>query len=456
MSPSLDRGRGFHLLAIISLFLSSSHAQYYTPPLGEVALSNQNIDLNQYNQSMATDALVTISFGPSFTRDFLVSSSVDAAGMSSEVDGGACPVDGLTLLFARGIQADPLAAKQGGVDANCTESTAQSLGARCDFDLDQCPEYIRNVTADYGNASVDFSFNNITESVSFSSERVAVPDGILDAMRDSSGADGFNVSLSGSIRVSYLLIDPTFSDGICSEAPRAESTSIPAEFSRSFRIYGRNRLFFLLAPALNEQWHLNNRFDMIVLSQAPIYHAELSRNGNLTKNISMKEFHIDNGPYGLRQIVSFPYNYSGSFNLGNASNQSNSTNATMTRFNLSQPGVWAEIQSDSPFTPAQLESDQHPFGFVYEFNSTYEGMGINNLSIMVWDACGRADGYNASLNSRMLSYNGSFMENGSPINANISRGSAPFQQDILGRSSIAIGLVAVVLVLSFVNFWALR
>ena len=423
-----------HVTLILLLIVGAAFSQYTTQPQwSDVEHANHLIasSLNSsYNESFATDSLVGVYFPP---YDFTISSSVDAIGLSSMIDGSVCPRDGLSLLIARGSLLDRFTA--------------------ADVDNDQCKEYENQTIVDYSGVVVDISFRGINGSFPLLSTEIQIPDDILSAMRDSSGSDNLSVYIHGAVKVAYQFDNPSGSD--CTDSFYFVNGSIPISQNFTFKTYGSNHLFFLRAPVLSEQWFRNNKFDVVVLSQDPLSSASVQSNGVPIGNSTMVWFGNATGPYGLLQLKTF--NQSTVANLTNTANQTNSTNLTnSTNQSLPVPLQWSESVSNRSFIPSALESQGHPFVFVYEFDTAYAGLGANNLSLTVQDVCGGSGSYNGSVLSRMLSYNGNSLENGSPIDANISRGSVPFNYDVLNRTAVSFGLVAVILLLAFINFWALK
>ncbi|MEW6722677.1 MAG: hypothetical protein AB1324_05430, partial [Candidatus Micrarchaeota archaeon] len=205
---------------------------------------------------------------------------------------------------------------------------------------------------------------------------------------------------------------------------------VPFSVERNFTVGGNQKLFFLRSPVLREQWYLNNRFDTVVLSQCPIYRARITRNEEAPQNFTMKEFSMVNDSFGLYSIVSQKLPQSMS-----AGDWSESTNLT---------------------TPAPLENESHSFAFIYEFNFSYAGLGENNFSLFVEDGALRNASYSESLTSRMLSHGNSTAENGSPAELVPSRPSAEFKKDVLSPLEVGLGLVALVILLAFVNFWVIH
>jgi hypothetical protein len=426
--------RSSQVTLFLMLMLGAAFSQYTTQPQWrDVEHANNLIasSLNSsYDEAFATDSLVGVLFPP---YDLTISYSVRAIGLTSMVDGSVCPRDGLSLLIARGSLLDRFTA--------------------ADVDNDTCTEYENQTIIDYSGVGVDISFRGINGSFPLSTE-IQIPDDILSAMRDSSGSDNLSVFIHGNVKVAYQFDNPTRSGLDCTDNFYFVNGSIPISQNFTFKTYGSNHLFFLRAPVLSEQWFRNNKFDVVVLSQDPLSSASVQLNGVPIGNSTMVWFGNATGPYGLLQLKTFNQSVA---NLTNTTNPANSTNLTnSTNQSLPVPLQWSESVSNRSVIPSALESQSHPFVFVYEFDTAYAGLGANNLSLMVGDICGGSGSYNGSVLSRMLSYNGNSLENGSPIDANISRGSVPFNYDVLNRTEISFGLVAVILLLAFINFWALK
>ncbi len=183
-----------------------------------------------------------------------------------------------------------------------------------------------------------------------------------------------------------------------------------------------------MRPILREQWFRDNRFDTIVLSQCPLYRAEIRMNGASVKNISIRTFNLTTDEFGFMRMTS---------NLSDSNGSG-----------------WME-DSSAIATPTPLEMQNNSFAYAYMFNFSYTGLGENNLSITATDSVLDTGEFNDTLMSRMLSYNGLTTENGQPINGN-SRPSASFTEGTLTRLEIGLGLVGLVLILAFLNFWVAR
>lgn len=416
------------------LLLAASWAQMYQPPIEDVVGENNGLGAalaSGYDN--ATAVYGSLAF-PFYALPLLVNGSVSIAGMSPSIDNATYPADGASLLVAR-------AARQGHLwslpnppagDFICNYSTLYAGGSlqtelawRCDFDHDSCVEYESEAYVIYEGTAA-FTLGDITSRTPFSSPVVRLPPRLLEMMRNSSGAEQLNATVSGTIDFIYRINDRTPGAGDCGDNYFYATRNLSFTSSRNFTVLGTKKLFFLRAPALREQWHRNNRFDVIVLSQSPLFHADVFLNGNRTRNITIRTFNVTSGPFGIQEIVS----------------------------NLSVPDGWAEKAGVS--TPTSLEAANHSFAYAYEFNYSYEGTGPNVLALTVYDVGAGSESYGERLVSRMLSYGGSTAEDGSPANASTARPSFQPQQEYLSSMELVLGLLGVLFLLSFVNSWLLK
>jgi len=409
------------LLLLLLVAFAFAHASFPTPPVGEVTGHNAGLGTaldNAYNPALASSSALALLPGVRNGPVVPISGSVDIAGMSLTLDGATYPMDGLMLLVARGVHMGQMQSLYGGP----CDFSVHSPG--CDYDNDGCAEYEKTSSADYAGLAT-FRMGNITSpQIPFTTDMVPVPRDVLDAMKRSSGTDQLSVSVRGIIRFRYYVSDPDPPG--CNDNSNYVDGSVPFYANRSFTVYGVNKLYFLRAPVLREQWYKDNRFDTIVLSQSPLYSAEIWLNGNLTRNMTMRTFDIAAGPYGVEGIVS----------------------------RASPPAGWSEDVNLT--SPILLESSPQSYAYVYAFNYSYDGLGQNALSLVVNDSLGGSARYNEVLMSRMLSYNGTSTENGSPAASLPSRPSAAFTTDYLAPYELALGLLSLLFILSFVNIWLLK
>ncbi len=421
--------RLFFLLLLPSLVFG----QYAEPPISDVVGNNTLLVPSlegYYNASAANNSTVQITFGD-YSTDVPVSASLEIAGLSILVDNMTYPMEGLSLIVAWGYRQGHIVSLpvEGSEAFFCDYDWFQGgmqYAWMCDFDGDSCAEFENRTFVVY-DVDATFTFRNVSESVPIDSTLVPLPSSVLEAMEDSSGSEMLNVSLEGEVIFIYEINDRGFGFGDCSSNYSNVSGSIPFSVNRSFVVGGVHKLFFLRSPVLREQWFRNNHFNVVVLSQAPLYRADIFLNGNLSRNFTIREFNITSNPYGLQEIVSNKTNESGHLE--------GKTNGT---------------------TPVQLQHENHSFSYTYEFNHSYIGLGMNNLSLAVEDNFLGPGRYDERLLSRMLSYNGTATETGAPFDEGLSRKSSGFRKDEMATLTISLGLVAFVLLLAFVNFWILR
>jgi len=356
--------------------------------------------------------------------------SVDIIAPNLVVDNLTHPTPGLAILTARGYQQEHLTAipNEGFPDFTCDADWfygGAQYSDRCDFDNDFCAEF-ENQTYVIYSTNVTFIFKNISENASFSSNLIPVPQSILEAMKNSSGIDNLMVLIEGNVSFIYTINDRGFDGVDCTSSYYNITGHVPLSVNKSFAVAGTKKLFFLRSPVLREQWFRSNRFNTIVLSQSPLYYAEISKDGNQTWNSTLREFYNVTDNYTVMYVFS----------------------------NKTSEKGWSEAVNLT--TPTLLQDTNHSFAYIYEFNYSYLGLGKHALSLDVNDSFLGSAHYGEVLLSRMLSYNGTFSEQGKPIDEEITRKSAGFTKQGLGFVELALGFVALILFLSFLNFWVTR
>jgi hypothetical protein len=422
------------------LFLSGTAVAqvYYVPPVNDAILNNLQLasslgnwyndsdDLGNWHGSIEYDLSFYYPSEHPYPSTLLNNASVAIAGMSLMLDNGTYPYPAgtfpypsynLAVLVARGAQMAHLMSTS--ENLTCDNPL---LYDECDFDGDGCAEYEDSANVSYVG-TVTFKFRDIENATPFSSTLVQVPPYILDAMKSSSGTEQLTVNITGKIIFTYNINDQGTD---CVNHPINITPNVSFSTSRNFTVYGTNKLFFLRAPVLREQWFRNNRFDVVVFSQAPLYHADIYLNGNRTRNLTLRTFEINSSSYGVQEIIS----------------------------SLSSPDGWSEAVNLA--TPTPLEAGNLSFAYIYGFNYSYEGIGQNNLSLVVNDSFLGQARYGEQLLSRMLSYNGTGTENGSTMPPGQVRPSAAFKPDYLASVELVLGLLALLFLLSFVNLWLLK
>jgi hypothetical protein len=411
------------------LFLALFSFAFAQPPISDV-MDNNNEDASLlegvYNLSLAKNGTAIVTFGNSTERNISISASVQVAGLNLMLDNLTYSHEDLSLILASGEDAGDLISKpsDGYIDFACDSDWfygGAQYAHRCDFDNDNCAEFVNSSSVSY-DTNVTFTFKNSSETVRTSSNMIEVPSEILDEMEYSSGSDHLNVTIVSAALFTYIINDRGFAGMDCTSHYVNVTENVTIHLNASFQVAGMQKLFFLRTPVLNEQWFRNNRFNLIILSQSPLYYAESYLNKNQTANFTLRTFNTTVNRFNLTEIVS---------------------NATI-------PKGWSE--SPSLATPTPLEQENNSFSFIYEFNSTYAGLGENALALEVTDAFMGNGSYETVILSRMLSYNGTKNELGGPID-NVTRKSTGFEKGRISHVEVSLGFLAVIVLLAFVNFW---
>ena len=268
-------------------------------------------------------------------------------------------------------------------------------------------------------ALVTFTFGNTSVQVSASNDTVPLPQEILEAMEGTNGNGSLSVLLNATFNFTYVIDDrrPSHEEG-CSHHQVNYSSVINVLDGRNWTVEGNRSLFFLAAPVLGEQWFRDNRFDTIILTNSRIYSGNISADGNQTRSFRLRWFNITNDSLGVWRIVSVPANDSA--------------------------GIVAEHPAYN--TPTPLDSGNFTYGYAYELNYSYEGLGEHALQDDVSGLFGARFVFKRDILSRMLSYSGNMSESGEPADLSVTRKSVPFFQDAMRPVELSIGLAGVLLV----------
>jgi hypothetical protein len=383
-----------------------------------------------------------------------VAATLALAGPSVMIDDSIYPDPYLVILFASGSNLSHLGFHfEGEPDFPCDRVRCVPIGtgcaSHCDLDSDYCVEYEDNASFIF-DLNATLRFKGISHSVPLNVSYLEIPVDILSAMENSSGADALDLFIEGNATFLYIVNDRQMGYGdACYDSFVNFSSSYPVSINASFPVAGKNRLFFLKAPILREQWYMNNHFDVIVLSQSPLSSSQSYQNGNMTGNLTIRSFDIEENSFGIEKIVSNQTckpadpSQNQSQNPQNRSSNSSSVPAACDGFS-----EYRNITSPYP-----LSDDNLSYSYIYAFNSRYQGIGANLLSIAVKDNFGQSGRYSENITSRMLSYNNEYMENGSPIDPAISRKSKAWYAGELSTVQISLGLLSVIVLLLFINSW---
>ncbi len=215
-----------------------------------------------------------------------------------------------------------------------------------------------------------------------------------------------------------------------------------ANFSRKFHsamnytVESGQVLFFLSKPVLGEQWYRNNLFDALAFSKRIFYKAVAKMNDEEIGNATSYLFDFYNDSLGIYYIKT----------VGDRKGNNS---------------ILAEHRSI--FYPKTIENASDRFSYLYEINSSYSGIGKNNLTVILFDRFGKSFRKTYEIKSRALTYGGNKVEaisskldagdkeglwSGvlSPENA---RPSAPYLQNNLTSVIIGIGILGIFLFIVF-------
>jgi len=271
------------------------------------------------------------------------------------------------------------------------------------------------------SAVLEFTYGNISQTLITQDNVVPLPQVIVDAMRQTSGADILNVSMDAKFNFTYTMDDRRPTHEGCSMHLANYSSVLYIHDQMNYTSSGNRTLFFLRAPLLNEQWFRNNRFDMIVFSNSRIYKARIFEDGLPIRNITLYYFNITTDNNGLQRIVSVPSNESGFF------------------------------EHEAFNAPDPISEDGSTYFHLYEFNQTYEGIGEHDLELEVISFFGTSSAYQSKILSRSLTYSGNLTEigNGSdPLNA---RKSKPDSDSGLAPVVISFGMIGLLILLLLIK-----
>ncbi len=360
-----------------------------------------------------------------FNQTMFVQSNLSVIGTTLRIDNVTYPSYNLSIILHPSVNysnLNHLPVNTNIVPFFCDRAWFDS-GAQyasfCDFDYDSCAEYVNENYIVYDMTAI-FTYKNQSEAVNVTRNLVRVPGSIMNSLRNASGFDGLNITLSGNLTIVYEINDRSGTDcGINNLVNYSANHSY--EINESITVGGFNKIFFLRSPILREQWFRNNQFNVVILSQVPLEYAEIYRNGNVTRNFTLRNYSTPLNSYGVMVIES-------------EKNESE----------------WSEFYNET--SPFPLENFNHSFAYIYQFNFSYQGIGENNLSILVRDSFGGISNYTESISSKTLSYNKSWNELGGPADEN-SRNSGQYVPGKLSNVELAFGFLSVLVLLIFVNYW---
>lgn len=359
------------------LMLSIVFSNYTYPPFGEVNLHNENISLQSIylNQS-------SLSWSSPTFEDPILFANASLLFLSPAVD-TRISANNLTTLWWVWAEKHEEEVWEDDSDDGCSDRLIFS-----DFEL---------------SGLINFIFKNITKSINISKElefNLSTPFS-TDELNKANGTDNLTANLTAELNFIYVLeVRECVGFPICGCAP-VDIQNIefkkPLSSQLTYTVEGGSVLFFLSAPVLREQWFKNNHFDNIVSTKRILYRGDVEMNNNNLSWFTFYMFNISEDEYGIWRIVSIK-NYS-------------TSNMTA----LEYAGV---------ITPAPLEHENETFIYINIFNVSYDGIGVNNLRLIVIDHFGNLFVSESEIASRTLSYGGNNSEDGISHNKNEMRKSA--------------------------------
>jgi len=409
-----SRNKVLGTLFFIFLFSLPSYSLFSYPPTNNVTAHNAALApslQDAFDPMIAKNGTVQFDF---YGTDLnwvpislhinlsLISASSKLLTIDPSVDNATSATHSSVLIFAWGNVSLPLETD--------------------DYESDDCLESQVNSTVNR-SAIVTFSFGNVSRTVSTTNNIISVPTAVLEAMKNTSGKELLIVELNTSFNFTYTVDDrrPSFEEG-CSHHIMNFSSVIELSDSKNWSVEGNSTLFFLRAPVLGEQWFRNNRFDSLVFSNNRLYRGEISADGNQTFSFRLYDFNITNDSYGVWYIQSVPI--------------------------APSEGIVAHTVYNAP---APIDPDNLSYHYLYEFNYSYEAIGLKTLELRATSFFNDDYSFSREILSRMLSYSGNVSELGGPANETISRKSIAFQIDSIRGVTIALGLIGILLVVLLAN-----
>ncbi len=285
------------------------------------------------------------------------------------------------------------------------------------------------------NASIEFDFiftiNNQSKSVSYSlTDLDSLPNYILlpfskEELSLAEANDSLDVFLNWKIKVNfenYEVYSPG-GEGVqfyCNPGP-LQTEEYTGTSNISYKIENGNLLYFLSKPVLKEQWYKNNHFDSILLSKRKFYKGEIFKNGEQLLTSQLYFFDSSYDQYGLMNILL-------------VKNESNQELSEVIAYNV----------------PVPLEINNESFIYAYMFNSTYEGIGKNNLTLVLYDMFGNEFTQTYEITSKMLGFGGNNSEEGTL--SEYTGKSAAFGKEELLLILVPTSIIGILFIIVFFRF----
>ncbi|MBS3068224.1 hypothetical protein J4450_05955 [Candidatus Micrarchaeota archaeon] len=276
------------------------------------------------------------------------------------------------------------------------------------------------------NPNIEFLFNGNNKTTNDSSTfSIDIPFSIEEL--SATPNQNITVSLSGEFNFLYDRTVLHYQYLPCSEGGVEEGcvatcelysiNSDIANFSRQFSsvlnytVEGGNNLFFLTKPVLREQWYRNNKFNNLVFSNRVFYKSVILFNDEEISNTSIYNFDLYNDSLGIFYIRT-----------------TNKSEANITYILMKE--------NTGLFSPHTLQQSNSSYSYLYQINTTYVGIGENNITLLMVDRFLNNATKIEQINSRMLSLDGS---------SKIARPSLVFNSAVISNIIIGVGILGVFL-----------
>lgn len=417
-------------LLLFLVLVSFCFSTYHDPPISAVTFHNILKDLSDsFDESIAENDSIYFRW---YWKKLDINASMGIAGLSLLIDNSTAAGKDVRVIVEEGGMMEHLLRK-GSMSLRCDDEFYRNYGDsndECDFDGDGCTEYEESTDIFY-TIEINFTFRNVSEiaradetnenilGVLFKSaltNKVSIPENIEKAMANSSGNENLTVIFNGTATFVYAIDNRSSGGTHCISNKGVVYKTLYFSDNKTYPVQGRSILLFTVAPVLNEQWFRNNHFDNIVLSQNRIYKAGIYRNGGKQINFTLYEFNITEDSFGLQRIESIPVDDS-------------------------------EYVGEINATPVYLDNETHTYGFLYQFNYSYDGMGENELELVVNDFFGGNKSIKQKIISKQLSYGGNKTETGDEYDPATTRRSVKFGTDEIRLVEIGVGMLGLVLII---------
>ncbi|MDD5023009.1 MAG: hypothetical protein PHU63_02470 [Candidatus ainarchaeum sp.] len=184
-----------------------------------------------------------------------------------------------------------------------------------------------------------------------------------------------------------------------------------------YQVHGGENLYFLSKPVLFEQWKENNHFDSVLFSNRKFYHYSIIMNNTTIDSENIYFFDIIENSSGIRYVTSIE--------------------------NFSQNKNYSEFHDF--FYPYPLEKQNNTFAFAYFFNYTYNGIGKNNLTLVLVDFFGNTHSFNSEITSKQFTHSGYYN------NSEYYYPSIKYIKSDLNIAVLSLSFISLILLLIFIK-----